>query len=253
MALPCIEIRNGALKFSAEWVLREVNVRIMPGERIAVIGPSGKGKSSLLKMLAGLLPPSEGTLLIEGRDFHQAPVAERQALRLKMGMLFQKNALFDSLNNSENIAFALRETGKRTPAEIQAIVLRFLEAVGIGHAKDLFPDEISGGMQKRLGIARALALDPEIVFYDDPTAGLDPITSRKIIDLIVDLQTKKNATVVAVTNDINRAYQLAHRIFIVMDGQVMETGTPAQTRAHGDPRVQQFIKGEAQGPLTRHA
>jgi phospholipid/cholesterol/gamma-HCH transport system ATP-binding protein len=165
-------------------------------------------------------------------------------------MLFQKNALFDSLTVSNNVAFALRELAHSDEAEIQSIVLKFLDAVGILHAKDLFPDEISGGMQKRLGIARALALDPKIIFYDDPTAGLDPITSRKIIELILQMQTKSNATVVAVTNDMTRAYQLADRMVMVVDKSVVITGNKSETLAFKDPRVAQFIRGSLEGPLT---
>jgi phospholipid/cholesterol/gamma-HCH transport system ATP-binding protein len=167
-----------------------------------------------------------------------------------MGMLFQKNALFDSLTVGENIAFPLREKTALSEAEIQAKVEYFLEAVGIGHARALFPDEISGGMQKRLGIARALALAPKIVLYDDPTAGLDPITSRRIIDLVLRLREENKSTVVAVTNDMARAYQMADRIAVVVDGEVIVTGNKAQTLAHKDPRVIQFVRGELEGPLT---
>lgn len=175
---------------------------------------------------------------------------ERDALIRKMGMLFQKNALFDSMTCAENIAFPLREVAKKSEVEIEKAVQFYLEAVGIPHARDLFPDEISGGMQKRLGIARALALEPEIVFYDDPTAGLDPITSRKIIQLIKDLQKRSNTTLVAVTNDMNRAEQLADRIGMVVDRELILTGSPAETKEHPDPRVQQFVRGSLQGPLT---
>jgi len=238
------------LAFGSENILRGIDLSIRKGERIVLVGPSGAGKSLILKILAGLILPTRGKVFVEGENFHQVPSVRQQQLRLKMGMLFQKNALFDSLSNAENIAFPLREVRALGEAEIDSIVNRFLEAVGIPHAKLLFPDEISGGMQKRLGIARAMALDPEIVFYDDPTAGLDPITSRKIIDLIIELQEKKQSTVVAITNDMNRAYQLAHRIFIVLDGQLVETGSPQQTKVHKDPRVLQFVRGLSQGPLS---
>lgn len=149
-----------------------------------------------------------------------------------------------------NIAFPMREVTSASEFEIDQTVVRFLEAVGIPQAKDLYPDEISGGMQKRLGIARALALKPEIIFYDDPTAGLDPITSRKIIDLIKELQKKDNATVIAITNDMNRAYQMADRIAMVVDKGVIVTGTVEQTKKEQDARVRQFIRGQLEGPLT---
>lgn len=167
-----------------------------------------------------------------------------------MGMLFQKNALFDSLTVGENIAFPLREATHVGAEEIRSRVKSGLESVGIGHAEHLFPDEISGGMQKRLGIARAQALRPDFLFYDDPTAGLDPITSRKIVDLIVDLQEKNKSTVFVVTNEMPRAYQVGHRLWFVDEKRVLDLGPAEQARRHPDPRVQQFLKGEATGPLT---
>jgi phospholipid/cholesterol/gamma-HCH transport system ATP-binding protein len=150
-------------------------------------------------MMAGLIPPTSGQVLIAGESLYELPLEKKQQLMKRMGMLFQKNALFDSLSNGENIAFPMREVTHQSESEINSTVDYFLQAVGLSHAKNLFPDEISGGMQKRLGIARALALNPQIIFYDDPTAGLDPITSRKIIDLICELQKKNGSTVVSVT------------------------------------------------------
>jgi phospholipid/cholesterol/gamma-HCH transport system ATP-binding protein len=178
---------------------------------------------------------------------------ERAALTRRMGMLFQKNALFDSLTVEENIAFPLREGSRASEAEIRETVGYFLEAVGIAHARALFPDEISGGMQKRLGIARALALKPEIVLYDDPTAGLDPVTSRKIAALIGELRAQSRSTIVAVTNDMARAYQLGDRVAMAVHGELVVTGTRAETEACPDPRVQQFIRGRLDGPLASGA
>lgn len=217
------------------------------------MGPSGQGKSVLLKVLAGLLLPDQGQVLIDGRDLHDMSEADRHRLMRSMGMLFQKNALFDSLSVAENVAFPLRETTNLSASEIEAKVSYFLEAVGLSHVRQLYPDEISGGMQKRLGIARALALEPRIILYDDPTAGLDPITSRKIVDLILELQKKNSATVVAVTNDMARAFQLADRLALVTKGELVVTGSVEETRRHPDPRVQQFIRGQLEGPLTERA
>lgn len=245
-----VELKNVGVSFFGEVILQNINLKIFRGQKIAIIGPSGQGKTVLLKTIAGLISPSQGEILIEGKNWLKVRGQERQNILNRMGMLFQKNALFDSLTVSENIAFPLRETTSKSAQEIEKIVDSFLEAVGIFHAKNLFPDEISGGMQKRLGIARALALDPEIIFYDDPTAGLDPITSRKIIDLINDLQKKKSSTFLAITNDMKRAYQFADQIWMVVDKNVLVAGNVEQTQAHLDPRIHQFIRGSLDGPLT---
>lgn len=231
-------------------LFRSVSLDVARGESVVLIGPSGQGKTVLLKILAGLLAPTNGEARVEGQNMQTLPQAQQQRLRLKMGMLFQKNALFDSLTAGENIAFPLREKTGLTEIEIQERVAHFLEQVGILHARHLYPDELSGGMQKRLGIARALALKPQIVLYDDPTAGLDPITSRRIVELILNLRREQNSTIVTVTNDMARAYQLADRIVMVVDGEALITGDREQTRAHVDPRVTQFINGRLNGPLT---
>jgi len=238
------------VSFDHEPILSAINLQINEGERVAIIGPSGQGKSVLLKTLAGLITPTQGKVFIEGCDWHNTSKESRFPILKTLGMLFQKNALFDSLTCGENIAFPLREVTNLSEEEIQKQVLYFLEAVAIPHALKLYPDEISGGMQKRLGIARALALNPKILFYDDPTAGLDPITSRKIVDLICDLQIKKKSTFVAITNDMNRAYQMSDRILMVVNHSVLEAGTPQTIKFNRDPRVKQFISGDLKGPLT---
>lgn len=247
-----LQLQEIEVAFDSQVVLKNISVEIPRGEVLVLMGPSGQGKTTLLKTMAGLITPRKGSVFINGHNWSTLGGNERFETLKKLGMLFQKNALFDSLTCGENIAFPLRETTDLSHEEIQTKVDVFLEAVGITHAKNLYPDEISGGMQKRLGIARALALNPEIIFYDDPTAGLDPITSRKIIDLILDLQRKNNSTVVAITNDINRGYQLAHRMALVVDKELVITGTPEQTKNHKDPRVQQFIRGALNGPLTEN-
>lgn len=245
-----IELRNVSLSFDRAKILQNINLQIGKGERFVLVGPSGQGKSVTLKLMAGLLSPTSGEVFIGGQNLSSLPRKDRTKIRCEMGMLFQKNALFDSLTCEENVAFPLREVTTLTESEILEKSRVFLEAVGLGHAQKLFPDEISGGMQKRLGIARALALDPQIIFYDDPTAGLDPITSRKIVALIIDLQKKKGSTIVAITNDMNRAFQLGDRLGVIIKGELIVTGTPEETKAHKDPRVQQFIRGLLKGPLT---
>lgn len=247
-----IELRNVSLSFDRVKILENVNLQVAKGERFVIVGPSGRGKSVTLKLMAGLLNPTSGEVLIEGQDLSKLPSDERTAARRRMGMLFQKNALFDSLTCEENVAFPLRETTKLSETDILKKSREFLSAVGLGESANLYPDEISGGMQKRLGIARALALDPQIIYYDDPTAGLDPITSRKIVTLILDLQQKRGSTLIAITNDMNRAFQLCDRMALIVHGELIVTGTAEQTKKFKDPRVQQFIRGALEGPLTEN-
>jgi phospholipid/cholesterol/gamma-HCH transport system ATP-binding protein len=245
-----LRLENVTVTFDSQTVLRSVNLDIKSGEAFVIVGPSGQGKTTLLKTLSGLVTPQDGKVFVEQSEWLTLSNKERLPLLKKMGILFQKNALFDSLTCLENICFPLRETTALTEWEITKKAESFLDAVGIPHARDLYPDEISGGMQKRLGIARALALDPKIIFYDDPTAGLDPITSKKIISLIKTLQQQNKSTVIAVTNDMNRAYQMADRIAMVVDQEVIITGSPQETENHSDPRVRQFVRGLLEGPLT---
>ncbi len=246
-----ITLQDITVSFDGQEVLKNISLEIQPGEAFVLVGPSGQGKTTLLKTMSGLISPRNGKIFIEQQDWLALSSKQRLPLLKKMGILFQKNALFDSLTCLENICFPLRETTQLSDWEIAKKAEFFLDAVGIPHARDLYPDEISGGMQKRLGIARALALDPEIIFYDDPTAGLDPITSKRIIELIIDLKKKKNSTVIAVTNDMNRAFQLADRIAMVVDQELLITGTPEETKRNKDPRVHQFIRGLIDGPLTQ--
>lgn len=247
---PLIELKNISVRFDDQDVLKNVALAIQPGESFGLIGPSGQGKTLILKLIAGLVEPTSGDVLIEGKTWKERSDSDKLVLLKKMGMLFQKNALFDSLTCLENISFALRENTKKSEQEITEISEHYLNAVGISHARNLYPDEISGGMQKRLGIARALALDPKIVLYDDPTAGLDPITSKKIIELIAELKIKNKSTIVVISNDMNRVYQIADKIGMVYKSDLILTGSVEETKRFSHPAVQQFIKGDINGPLT---
>lgn len=233
-----------------DFSIEDIHLNIKDGESFVLVGPSGEGKTVLLKVIAGIIKPESGSLFIHDHDFYGVTDEVRSEIMYNMGMLFQKNALFDSMTVGDNIAFPLIEVRNLNALQADKIVDRYLEAVGILHAKDLFPDEISGGMQKRLGIARALALSPKIVLYDDPTAGLDPITSRKIVKLIQEMRSKQKATLVTITNDMNRAFELADRIGMLVDGELIITGSVEETKNHSDERVQQFIRGKLSGPLT---
>ena len=248
---PIVELRAIKLQFDARPIFTHLNWSLTKEATYVLVGPSGHGKSVLLKMMGGILPPDSGSVLIDGQDLYQANLSERQQILMRLCMLFQKNALIDSITDLENEEIPMRETTNQSTKEIRSYAMHLLTEVGLDHVTFNYPSQISGGMQKRLGVARALALKPEIIFYDDPTAGLDPITSRKIIDLIINLKKEHRSTVVAITNDMNRAIQLADEIFMVVDGELVKAGSPDKIFSHPDPRVQQFIRGEVNGPLTK--
>jgi phospholipid/cholesterol/gamma-HCH transport system ATP-binding protein len=225
--------------FLGQAILQDVSLHVEAQESLVILGQSGVGKSVLLKLLAKLLIPDTGTV---------------QLGSLNVGMLFQKNALFDSMSAFENLDFPLRERTSLSEAERTERANRYLDWVGLYSHRELLPHELSGGMQKRLGIARALIVEPEILFYDEPTAGLDPITSRMIVDLILRLSHELKTTLVSVTSDVARAFQMADKIALLVPGDMGSTlidiGSPEQTRNSPNPSVQQFILGLSRGPLT---
>lgn len=240
-----VQAKSLELKFqNGPHLFDKINFDIRAGERIALVGPSGSGKSYLLKVIAGLREVDQGELKLWGLDWLGASATDKEKISYKMGMLFQKNALFDSLTVRENIAFPLRRRQKKlSEDEIQKKVMHFLQAVGLDTSADLMPSELSGGMQKRLGIARAVALDPELILYDDPTAGLDPITSRKIIQLLISLQEASGHTAIAMTNEMTRAFQFGHRIWYLGSGQLVDLGSPDQAKNFTDANIKNFIHG----------
>jgi phospholipid/cholesterol/gamma-HCH transport system ATP-binding protein len=223
------------IRFTDDWVFRNVSLSIPARGSLALIGPSGAGKSVLLKIIACLIRPSEGLIKLDSKN---------------IGMLFQKNALFDSFTVEENLLFPLKERTGIVGKSAKDRAAHFLSAVGLKGSEGLYPDEISGGMQKRLGIARALIVEPEIILYDEPTAGLDPITSRTIADLIIQLRGETESTLLTVTNDVQRAYQLGDRIALLAQGSLLMGGTPSQVQNTKEPALHQFIYGLKDGPLT---
>lgn len=231
-----IEVNGAGKRFDETgWVFREACLQISRGESAVLVGPSGGGKSVLLKLLGGLLAPDEGSVSVQSQD---------------VGMLFQKNALFDSMTVEENLLFPLKERKRLRGAEARQKAASFLESVGLAGTQKLYPDEISGGMQKRLGIARALIVEPEVMLYDEPTAGLDPVTSRHIASLILELRKRSGTTLVTVTNDLHRAWQIGDRVYFLAQGRLLAGGTPEQARGTDDVAFRQFITGSREGPLT---
>lgn len=249
MIEPILKLVHVTVNLGGETILEDVSFEIKKGETAVFVGPSGGGKTVLLKTMAGVYQPTSGKVYFEGDDWQSLQSEKRREFAKKIGMQFQKSALFDSLTAAENVAFPLREHTNFSEAEINDRVLECLTAVGLEKASNQLPHELSGGMRQRLGIARSIALNPEIVFYDDPTAGLDPINTEKMIDLIMGLQQKFQSTVLLVTHDMQCAYTVGGRIFLVANQTVLETGNAEQTKKHSDPRVQQFIHGQLKGPL----
>ena len=246
---PVIELKNVSVAFSEKKIFAKVNLSIPQGQSVAIIGPSGSGKTVLLKTMAGVIPPSTGQVLVEGEDWRALESEEKHQLASRLGMLFQRDALFDNMTLLENVAFPMREHHMMSEREILKRSEELLGMVNLGEKKDKYPYELSGGMQKRLGIARALALSPKIVFYDDPVAGQDPVQSDQVANLIWDLKKKYNSTLIFVSSKMEFAYTLAERIFMVVEEEVLDLGSPEQTQNHPDPRVQQYINGRLEGPL----
>lgn len=225
-------------------VLRDVSLDILRGETMVVIGRSGQGKSVILKHVMGLLQPDGGRVLVENEEISSPRQIDLYRIRKKLGMLFQSAALFDSMDVGENLSFALREHTQKTEAEIARIASEKLEMVGLRGIERKMPSELSGGMRKRVGLARVIAMNPQVILYDEPTTGLDPITSDTINDLILEMQQRLKVTSIVVTHDMVSAYKVADRIAMLHDGSIIFTGTPNELKASRDPRVQQFIRGQ---------
>jgi phospholipid/cholesterol/gamma-HCH transport system ATP-binding protein len=238
-----IEAREVHKSFGPQRVLEGVTLQIKRGESVVIIGRSGGGKSVLLKILIGLLRPDAGDIIIDGQNI--APMTERQLLQVrhKFGMLFQGAALFDSMTVAENVSFALRRDGKWTREQIQRKVREALEMVELAGTEEKKPAELSGGMRKRVGLARAIIYQPQILLYDEPTTGLDPIAADRINKLVVRICERLQVTSVAVTHDMRSAARIAQRIFMLHEGRIHATGTPEEILHSTDPIVRQFVQG----------
>jgi phospholipid/cholesterol/gamma-HCH transport system ATP-binding protein len=245
-----IEIINISKSFSGKKVLDNLNLTINKGETTVIIGRSGCGKSVLLKHIVGLLQPDYGQVLIDGKDITTMDYKSLNQVRMKIGMLFQGAALFDSLSIGENVAFALREHTNTPQEMIRSRVKECLSLVGLKGIEDLKPVELSGGMRKRAGLARAICMQPEIILYDEPTTGIDPIMGDAINDLIIELHDKLKVTSIAVTHDMKSAYKIADKIAMLYNGKIIIHGTPEEIQNSKNPIVQQFISGAAVGPIT---
>lgn len=239
-----VKLTGVSKAFGPKQVLAGVDMDFPPSEIAVIIGPSGCGKSTILRLLLGLLRPDEGAIFVGHEDLTRFGPAEWERLRASVGMVFQSAALFDSMTIGENVGFVLREQTAMSPAERQRIVSEKLEVVGLAGTEHLYPTELSGGMQKRAAIARAIVRDPEIILYDEPTTGLDPVTSTLIEDLIVRVSKEAGATSVVVTHQLSTIFRTADRITMLHQGRVRAAGKPEELQASSDPVVSGFLRGE---------
>lgn len=248
MAAICVSALEKS--FGARRVLSGVDLKLEQGRSLVIIGGSGTGKSVLLKCLLGLMRPDRGSILIGGEDVLHAPVARRRRLTQKIGMLFQGAALFDSLSVWENVAFRLTHGEGRDRKSARDVALARLADVGLPpEIGAMRPSELSGGMQKRVSLARALAANPEILFFDEPTTGLDPITADVINRLIADRVRALGAAAISITHDLSSARKIADEVAMLHEGRIIWRGPPSALDASGDPYVDQFVHGRADGPI----
>ncbi len=247
-----IKIRNLEKSFGDNAVLCGINLTIEKGETMVVIGQSGSGKSVLLKHLIGLLKPDAGEIYIDDVEITRLREDDLQRITRKFGLLFQGAALFDSMTVAENVRFGLDRYTRYTEAEIRTAISDSLAMVGLRKVENLMPYQLSGGMKKRVGLARAIAYRPEVMLYDEPSTGIDPIRADAINDLINKLKHEMNVTSVVITHDMTSSYKVADKIAMLFRGQIIEVGTPQEIQSSANPVIQQFIHGHADGPIRNY-
>ena len=249
---PAVEIRNLHFSYGDLQVLRGLSLNIPRGEVVAILGASGCGKSTLLKLIGGQLRPEQGTVKVEGRDVHQLTADQLYKLRLEMGMMFQTSGLFSDLSVFENVAFPIRENFDLPEALVKRLVLMKLHAVGLRGAQAMMPNDLSGGMMRRVALARAIATDPKLLIYDEPFAGLDPISLTQIVELIRNLNQAAGLTSIVVTYDVQEALKVADYVYVIGDGVMVGKGTSEEVARSEDPYLHQFVNALPDGPVRFH-
>jgi phospholipid/cholesterol/gamma-HCH transport system ATP-binding protein len=247
-----IELRDLQLTFGDKTILDGFNLSVSEGETVVIAGPSGSGKSLILKLCLGLIKPTAGHILIDGSDVGRMSERELNGMRMNAGMLFQNYGLLDSMTVAENVGFFLKRHTRKTDSEIHERVKEVLHQVDLEGVENLKPVELSGGMKKRVGIARAIAHHPKIVYYDEPTAGLDPVTSDLINDLILEMKACYGVTSLSISNEMACAYAIGDRVGILYQGKLTQIDTPERIRNSTDPVVHQFVNGLEEGPIEVH-
>jgi phospholipid/cholesterol/gamma-HCH transport system ATP-binding protein len=244
-----IRVVNLHKSFDKNEVLRGVHLEVRQGESMVVIGGSGSGKTVLIKCIIGLMQPDQGEIYVDGLEITSLDEKRMNEVRKKFGMLFQGGALFDSMRVWENVGFGLRQQTRLDEKEIRRIASEKLALVGLKNVEDLTPAELSGGMRKRVSLARAIAVEPEILLYDEPTTGIDPIMADAINDLIIQMKEKLGVTSMTITHDMKSAYKIADRIAMLYQGKIIEVETPEEMKNSSNPFVQQFTEGRSEGPI----
>lgn len=247
-----VEVKNLTFKRGQRTIYENLNLSVKKGKITAIMGPSGIGKTTLLRLIGGQIHPEAGEILFDGQDVCKATNRQLYSLRQRMGMLFQSAALFTDLSTFDNVAFPLREHTTLPTELIRKLVLMKLEAVGLRGAADLMPSELSGGMARRVALARAIALDPDLIMYDEPFAGQDPISMGVIVSLIKKLNQALNLSSIVVSHDVKEVLSIADYAYIIADKRVIAEGTPIELQQSVDPQVGQFLSGNADGPVRFH-
>ncbi|MDE2430731.1 MAG: ABC transporter ATP-binding protein [Burkholderiales bacterium] len=247
-----VEIRDIQFGYGDRTILSGLHMDFPRGKVIAVMGGSGSGKTTILRLIGGQIRPQSGSICIDGQEIQNLDTQGLYALRRKMGMLFQLGALFTDLSVFDNVAFPMREHTRLSESMIRDLVMLKLQAVGLRNAAGLMPAEISGGMARRVALARAIALDPELIMYDEPFAGLDPISMGVTANLIRNLNDALGSTSILVSHDVNESFAIADYVYFLSQGKIVAHGTPAQMQASEDPYVKQFVHAEADGPVPFH-